>query len=232
MSDIDVVFLGVNDAGTRVYEWLCDREGVSVHALVTTNDQLDLVEEVEPTYVVACGYRHIVPERILDVPEEGCLNLHPSYLPYNRGANPNVWSIVEDTPAGVSLHYMDSGIDTGDIVARRTVETDFADTGKDLHERLEDAQVELFRDVWPDIETGEVTTTTQDPDDGTYHRTDEFEALCQLDPDEEVRVKDFLDRLRALTFPPYDNAEIEVDGDTYDVDIDIRKRSHDSGEQS
>lgn len=221
---IDVVFLGINNAGKRVYDWLCDREDIFVHSLLTTKDQLRMIQEVNPDYVVSCGYRHVVPEPVLDVPTKGCLNLHSSYLPYNRGAHPNVWSIVDDTPAGVTLHYMDSGIDTGDIIARRKVTTDFSDTGKELYERLEDAQVKLFQDVWPDIVTGDESTTRQEEDSGTFHQTSDFEELCKLDPDEEVVVKDFLDRLRALTFPQYDNAEIEVDGKTYYVEINISEK--------
>jgi len=216
-----VVFLGINDAGRRVYDYLCDRDGVFVHSLLTTRAQLQVVEEVEPDYLVSCGYRHIVPEAVLKVPTEGCLNLHPALLPYNRGANPNVWSIVEGTPAGVTLHCMDPGIDTGAVVAQREVETDFADSGKDLYERLEDAQVTLFRGAWPAIEAGEATATPQDDDAGTYHTTDEFDALCEFDPDETVTVKELLDRLRALTFPPYDNAYLEVDGERYYVEIDV-----------
>jgi methionyl-tRNA formyltransferase len=222
-DQIDIIFLGVNDAGMRVYEWLCDRESVFVNSLVTTKDQLQLVEKIEPDYIVSCGYRHTVPESVLTIPTEGCLNLHPAYLPYNRGANPNVWSIVDGTPAGVTLHYMDDSIDTGDIIAQRRIETDFSDTGKTLYERLEDAQVELFRDTWPNIVAGEIEPTSQDSDAGTYHRTDDFETLCRLDPDKEVRIKDFLDRLRALTFPPYDNTMIKIDGERYHVKVDITK---------
>jgi methionyl-tRNA formyltransferase len=218
---VEVVFLGINDAGMRIYEWLCEREDSAVHSLLTTKDQLSVVESVEPDYLVACGYRHIVPESILDVPTEGCLNVHPAYLPYNRGANPNVWSIVEDTPAGATVHYMDPGLDTGDIVAQERVETSFADTGKSLHERLEDIQVELFREVWPEVVAGTATAVAQDRDAGTYHRTDDFEELCRLDPDARVQVKEFLDHLRALTFPPYRNARIEVEGETYHVEVSI-----------
>lgn len=220
---VEVVFLGINDAGMRVYEWLCDRDDVFVHSLLTTKEQLRVIREREPDYVVSCGYRHIVPEEILDIPSEGCLNLHSSYLPYNRGANPNVWSIVDDTPAGVTIHWMDSGIDTGDIIARERVSIEFSDTGKDLYERLEDAQVELFQEVWPEILSGELAELSQSEEAGTSHQASEFDELCQLDPDEEVRVKDFLNRLRALTYPPYDNAEIEIDGETYYVEIDITK---------
>jgi len=222
-DDIEVVFLGVNDAGMRVYNWLCDQPNVFVRSLLTTEKQLTVIEESCPNLVVSCGYRHIVPESILEIPDMGCLNLHPAYLPYNRGANPNVWSIVEGTPAGVTLHYMDPSVDTGDIIARRKVETDFTDTGKELYQRLEDEQVDLFKTVWPDIIAGEPETIKQNEDAGTYHRTADFETLCEIDPEATVQTKEFLNRLRALTFPPYDNARIEIDGKTYYVDIDVRE---------
>jgi methionyl-tRNA formyltransferase len=222
-EDIEVIFLGVNDAGMRVYDWLCDQSDVFVRALLTTREQLTVIEDTTPDLVVSCGFRYIVPEHVLSIPDMGCLNLHPAYLPYNRGANPNVWSIVEGTPAGVTLHYMDSTLDTGDIVARSEVATDFADTGKDLHERLEDAQVDLFKNTWPDIIDNDIEPIEQHEDSGTYHRTDEFDSLCELDPEATVQVKQFLDRLRALTFSPYDNASIQVNGETYYVDVDIRK---------
>lgn len=220
-DELEIVFLGVNEAGMRVYDWLCDREGVFVHSLLTTEEQLSVVEDVRPDYVVSCGYQHVVPEEILEVPSGGCLNLHPAYLPFNRGANPNVWSLVEGTPAGVTLHYMDADLDTGAIVSQREVDARFSDTGRDLHERLEDAQVELFERTWPKIEAGEASVSEQDGDAGTYHRTADFEALCELDPDAEVVVKDFLDRLRALTFPPYDNAYLDLDGERYYVEVNI-----------
>lgn len=222
-GETDIVFLGINDAGMRVYEWLCDRESVFVHSLLTTEEQLQQIESIQPDYIVSCGYRHIVPRSILGLPTEGCLNLHPSLLPFNRGANPNVWSIVDGTPAGVTLHYMDEGIDTGEIVAQREVEQTFVDTGKSLYERLEDALVSLFQQEWPNIEAGTASSETQAADVGTSHRTAEFNQLCQLNPDREIQIKPFLDRLRALTFPPYDNARIDVDGETYYIDVDIRK---------
>ena len=224
LSDVEVIFLGINDAGMRIYDWLCDQDNIFMHSILTTKDQLRIIKNVEPDYIVSCGYQHIVPESVLTIPTKGCLNLHPAYLPYNRGANPNVWSIIEGTPAGVTLHYMDPGIDTGDIVARRKVETAFSDSGKDLHKRLEDAQLELFQDVWSDILSDNISVFEQDENQGTYHQTSEFETLCELNPDEEVRVKEFLDRLRALTFPPYNNAKIEIDNETYYVEVDITRK--------
>jgi len=229
---MELVFLGVNDVGLRIYEWLCDREQVDVLALVTERDQLELIQEMQPDCIVSVGFDHLVPKDALDVPEQGALNLHPSLLPYNRGKSPNVWPLIEGTPAGVTLHHMDEEFDTGSIIAQQAVETDFADTGKDLHKRLEDAQFELFTEVWPDVVAGTIEAKPQDPEAGSYHSVNDFLEACELDPEEKVRVKQFLDRLRALTFPPFDNATIEVDGQTYYVDIEIRRAENQSEDKS
>ena len=229
---MEVVFLGTNNYGQEIYRWLCDRDGVEVRAMLTDPTQLDLVETIAPDVVVAAGFSHIVPPEILAVPEEGCLNVHPGVLPETRGFNPNVWSIVDDLPAGATVHYMDEGVDTGDVIATREVETSFADSGKDVYQRVERACVELFRAVWPDVETGSVESVAQADGEGNYHRKQEFLDLCGLDPHEEVRVVDFLDRLRALTFPPFDNAQIEVDGERYYVDIDIRPAGDHESEEA
>ena len=220
-DSVSVVFLGANNVGLDVYDWLCDRESVDVLAMLTEESQLRLVERLDPAFVVACGFTHVVPPEVLAVPDGGCLNLHPGLLPYARGYNPNVWSIVEDLPAGATLHYMDEGVDTGPVVATRDVETRFDDTGKDLYERLERAAFELFVETWPRVEGGSVDARVQDDSLATIHYKLEFVDLCELDPGEETTVRELLDRLRALTFPPFDNARVEVDGETYYVEVSV-----------
>lgn len=218
---MDVVFLGANDAGLEIYEWLCDRDDATVHAMVTRPDQLSLVADVAPDLVVAAGFDHVVPPEVLAVPERGCLNVHPGLLPYARGYNPNVWSIVEGVPAGATIHWMDEGIDTGDVLSRREVPVAFEDTGETLYERIEAACVDLFVETWPAIVAGDVEATPQDDAEATYHEQADFEELCEMDPDTEHSVRELLDRLRALTFPPFDNAYVEVEGDRYYVEVEI-----------
>lgn len=222
---MDIIFLGVNDVGLQIYEWLCDRDSVNMVALLTEKSQLELVHELRPDLLISVGFDHLVPSDILEVPSQGAINLHPALLPYNRGKSPNVWPLIEGTPAGVTLHYMDESFDTGEIISQRQIETDFADTGKQLHRRLENAQYDLFTEIWPDIESGQIETTPQDSENGSYHTTDDFLELCEIDPDEEVQAKEFLDQLRALTFPPFNNARIEVDGETYYIDVEIRREN-------
>ena len=218
---VDVVFLGVNDVGEQIYEWLHEQEEVSVVALLTHDEQLDLVHDVEPDLIVSSGFRHIVPEEVLEVPQRGAINLHKSYLPYNRGANPNVWSIIEDGPVGVSIHYMTPDVDAGPIIDRRAVDLYPDDTGRTLYERLEAAQIEQFKELWPAIRDEEVETIPQNAEEGTYHYKQDFVDRWELDREEEVRVGEFLDKLRALTFPPYRNAYFEEDGTRYYVEVNI-----------
>lgn len=218
---VEVVVLGLNDIGERILEWLRDREDAAVRAVIEEEDELGRVQDLGPDLIVSAGFRHIVPEEVLEIPPLGAVNLHKSYLPYNRGANPNVWSIIEDNPAGVSIHYMTSEVDGGPIVDRRRVPVFPDDTGRNLYVRLEHAQFEQFTEVWPDLRDGNVDALEQPADEGTYHYKDDFVDLWELDREEEVRVGSLIDRLRALTFPPYKNAFFEVDGDRYYVEIDI-----------
>jgi methionyl-tRNA formyltransferase len=219
---VEVVFLGINDVGERIYEWLVDRDDADVLALLTEKDQLPTVRKLEPELIICGGFRHILPEEVVAVPDRGAVNMHKAYLPYNRGANPNVWSIVEDTPAGVSIHYVTEDIDAGPLIDRRQVEKRPGDTARDLYERLERAQFDQFKEVWPEIRDDEAETEPQEFDaEGTYHYKEDFVDLWELDRDETVRVGDLIDRLRATTFSPFKNAYFEEDGERYYVDLSI-----------
>ena len=71
--------------------------------------------------VIIFGYRHIIDEDILKK-KKNIINLHISYLPYNKGAHPNFWSFAENTPSGVTIHKIDKGIDTGNIIYQKLLD--------------------------------------------------------------------------------------------------------------
>ena len=133
-------------------------------------------------FIVSYGYRHILRSAHLQSVNYNAINLHISFLPWNRGAHPNVWSIVEDTPKGVTIHEIDTGIDTGNILAQRRVEFSDHTTLREsfciLHEHL----VDLFRETWSGIRADLVTRVPQDPQEGTSHRSQDLERLWALLP--------------------------------------------------
>lgn len=220
MGKPSVYLLSDGPLGEKVEKWLRHRKDASLEATFSGKERLTEIPEAEPDLIISAGYRHILPGRIIDVPERGAVNLHYSYLPYARGANTNVWSIIEDHPAGVSIHYMVEKVDSGPIIARRKVPIPPDYNGKDLYEDLIDEQFDLFKENWSEIRDGDasVENTTEE---GTYHKSSEFDDLCKLDLEEQKTVGDTIDILRALTFPPYKNAYFVRDGEKYYVDIDI-----------
>ncbi len=134
-------------------------------------------------------------------------NLHTGFLPWNRGVNTNVWSIVEETPAGVSLHVMTKELDRGDVLAQCEVEVLPWDTGKTLYARLEEASAQLLAENIDKLMASCACSAGIAPDqEGSYHRYADFERLRKLQLDEVCTMGDCLNCLRALTFPPYEGA--------------------------
>src|SRR5262245_47929427 len=79
-------------------------------------------------WIVSYGYRHILREPLLSAYAERIINLHISYLPWGRGADPNLWSWIEGTPKGVTIHAIDAGLDTGPIFVQRLVDFGSSET--------------------------------------------------------------------------------------------------------
>ncbi|MFC1961610.1 methionyl-tRNA formyltransferase [Chloroflexota bacterium] len=173
-------------------------------------DTLRSLRGLRADIALSVFFGYLLRGEILKLFSHGVINLHPAYLPYNRGAYPNIWSIVEGTPVGATLHSVDEGVDTGDIIARKEVSVTPVDTGETLYRKLEEASVDLFRETWPFIRTGKAPRIPQDESAGTYHLTRDVENLDQIDLEATYRARDLINLLRARTFPPYRGAYFTV----------------------
>lgn len=120
-------------------------------------------------FIISYGYQHIIKQDILDQFPSRIINLHISYLPWNRGADPNIWSFLEDSPKGVTIHHMDAGIDTGDIIHQELVEMFDNDTLSSSYAKLQATMVKAFKSVWPSIMDGTANRRPQEGP-GSYHR--------------------------------------------------------------
>jgi len=126
-------------------------------------------------WYVSYGFRHIIREPDLTRHAGRIINLHISMLPWNRGADPNFWAWHDGTPHGVTVHYIDAGMDTGDIIAQREVPMG-EETLASSYARLNEAMVSLFGQVWPQIRSGTAPRSPQ-PAGGSLHRSDQRPAL-------------------------------------------------------
>lgn len=157
-------------------------------ALESFGDTVSFMEEkitpgCEPAkcadFLISYGYRHIIGQKVLDLFRRCAINLHISYLPWNRGSDPNLWSFLEDTPKGVTIHYLDRGLDTGDILVRKEIVHRPDDTLRSSYNRLAEAIELLLMQVWSDIRAGKHPASPQPPG-GTSHRLSERDRFAHL----------------------------------------------------
>src|SRR5215831_4764313 len=98
---------------------------------------IEEMHALKPDVIVVVAYGQILPRAVLEIPRLACLNLHASLLPRWRGAAPIQAAIAAgDRETGITVMYMDEGLDTGDILLQHTIDILPADTGGSLHERL------------------------------------------------------------------------------------------------
>lgn len=154
------------------------------------------LEETAPDLGVCCGFATILNKRLLAIPRWGWVNVHRSYLPYNRGVNPLQWAMVDQTPAGVTLHVMTEQVDAGPIIGQTQIPVYFTDNAQTLEDRADQTALELLRVHWPRLRRGDIESRPQDEDLATYHSLADSEALFRLDLDQTMPVRRLLAILR------------------------------------
>jgi methionyl-tRNA formyltransferase len=125
--------------------------------------------KLKPDFLIVVSYGHIIPENILAVPRFGAINLHASLLPKFRGAAPIQWAIINrEKETGVTTIFIDSGLDTGDILLSDKLEINPDDTSTTLHERLAVMGANLMIKTLNALDLGSVTPRPQRHDIATY----------------------------------------------------------------
>lgn len=126
-------------------------------------ENVAIIGELKPDVIVVAAYGQLLPERILNIPRLGCINIHASLLPKYRGAAPIEWSIIDgEKETGVTTMYMAKGLDTGDMIEKLVVPIDEKDTGLTLHDKLADAGAKLIVSTLKLLEEGTAVRTPQD----------------------------------------------------------------------
>lgn len=111
--------------------------------------------------IISFGYRKILKQDVLDSVKGRAINLHISLLPFGRGSHPLLWANLENSPTGVTIHVIDSGVDTGKIILQRQMELPGTQTLKSGHAVLKQGVEELFIKNMSWIVKGEGTRTPQ-----------------------------------------------------------------------
>ena len=166
--------------------------------VVATMSRIDVsyIDSHKFDFLVSYGYRHILRGDILRLFPGRAINLHIAILPWNRGADPNFWSFVEKTPKGVTIHYLDEGVDTGDIITQKEIESFPDDTFRMMYDRLHNEIQGMFIENWSFIRDG-ICPRIKQPVMGTFHwakEKDKYMHLLTNEWDTPVSVVDNLAR--------------------------------------
>lgn len=170
-----ILFLTNNNSAVELFNWL-QSEGEEIELM-----QVRITEEFLNNNVykliISYGYRYIIKKEIIDKYRGKIINLHISYLPWNRGADPNIWSFIENTPKGVTIHLIDEGIDTGEIIFQKKLEFNKnVETLRSSYEILQEEIQLLFKENWQKIKSFDFVSKKQ-IEKGSLHYKKDLEKI-------------------------------------------------------
>lgn len=132
-------------------------------AKIKDKKAIDEIRALKPDVIVVVAYGQILPRAVLDIPKIACLNLHASLLPRWRGAAPIQAAIAAgDRETGITVMYMDEGLDTGDILLQRKIDILQTDIGASLHDRLAEIAPDALLESLRLLVSGNAPRTPQD----------------------------------------------------------------------
>ncbi len=174
--DIAAVFTHKDDPKENIWfdsvAELAARKNIPVYAPEDINHPLwvQKIRDLSPEIIFSFYYRNLVQSPILDIPPHGCLNLHGSLLPRYRGRVPINWVLVNgEKKTGVTLHYMTTRPDDGDMVSRKSMEISEDDTAISLHKKAAAAAGEMLNEILPALKAGEAPRAPQDHGKASYY---------------------------------------------------------------
>lgn len=161
------------------------------------DDFAALLEKIAPDMIVVAAYGKILPKNVIDYPKFGCINVHGSLLPKYRGAAPMQRAIIDgESETGITIMYMDVGLDTGDMLMKSVVPIDINDNFETVFDKMAAAGAETLVKAIPLIVSGALVPEKQDDALANYAAKIEKED-CKLDFSEPA--KKVHDRIRGLS---------------------------------
>jgi len=147
------------------------QHGLPVYQPLKVKDPefIEMVKELAPDVIVSAAFGQILPRTFLEIPPYGCINVHASLLPQYRGAAPIQYSVINgETETGITIMYMDAGIDTGDIILQESLAISQDETGGSLFDKLAVLGSELIVKALGQIADNTAVRTPQDNEKATY----------------------------------------------------------------
>lgn len=148
-----------------------EKRGIPVLQPVKLKDPsaVEDIARLQPDLIVTAAYGQILPASVLALPQHGCINVHGSLLPLYRGGAPIQRAVMNgDKVTGVTIMYMEKGLDTGDMISKVELPITDADNSGTMFDKLSIAGAELLRQTLPDLLSGKLSPVPQNHNEATY----------------------------------------------------------------
>lgn len=182
------------------------------------------LKEMDLDYIIGIHYPLIIPKEILEIPKLGFINLHPAFLPYNRGWHTPSWAILNNTKYGATLHFMSDKLDMGDIIVQKEIKISPDDTAHKLYSKVLKLEEDLFKEALPMLRSLNPIRIKQEQDKGDSHYKRDLIKEQLIELDEKVSYREAIDKFRALTTNSEEEAAYFIcEGKKYTVQIEIKE---------
>lgn len=188
-----------------------------------SKENLNIIKKTKPDVILVVFWRHLLDKNLFSIPKYGCINFHLGLLPFNRGTNPNVWPLIENTPAGCTIHKIDKNIDSGEIICQKKTNYDILDTGETLYYKILEDFKSLFKQNWQKMKKKNFKGKKQNLKKGSIHFRSHFKKISKIKMNKMYYPIELFNLLRAKMFKPHDPAYFIYKGDKYFVRINIKK---------
>ena len=173
-----ILFLTNNEISLPLFNWL---KGKGENVILYEGKINPLyIEQNNISFIISYNYRSILKPELINLMPHKIINLHTSYLPYNKGASPNIWSFIEGTPCGVTIHEINRGIDTGDILVQKEIKYDFKiETLASSYQKSNNMIQSLFIENWDNLKNNKIKPQQQ-KEKGTFHLSKDLEQYKEI----------------------------------------------------
>ena len=181
------------------------------------------LEKIKPEKIFLLWWPYILNKRILIIPKYETINIHPSYLPFYKGKDPNFWALINNGPYGVSIHKVTSKIDSGDILFRKKITNiDFSYDAKKLYELNKKKIIILFKNSYKILRKNEITKGIPNKIVGRTNKRKNMIKKAKLDLKKYYKGENIINLLRAKNFKPHEGIIFKKNKKEFSININIK----------
>ncbi len=211
--EIDAIITLSKKSNTKMYDGIENEKwhnfSIPVYEIKRINKEKKLIKSLDSELIVMCGWRQKVNKEIIEIPDKGIINFHPTLLPKGRGPAPIINTILNGCDrSGVTLYYLSEGLDDGDIIGQKEFPIKRNDHANDVYEKVIETGKDLIEEYLPLIAQNKAPRNPQDESKATY-----FDKPSLKDNKINLKgesIEEIFRKIKALS-KPYEGAYIEKD---------------------